>query len=48
MIETTSKKVKLTDRYLKTMTVPVEGRIKVYDTEMPGLRIRHYPSGKMS
>lgn len=48
MPEKKSKKVKLTDRHLKAMTAPSEGRIEFYDTDRPGLRIRHYPSGKMT
>jgi integrase len=43
-----NKKVKLTDKFMKAMIAPVEGRVEVYDTERAGLRIRLYPSGKMT
>jgi integrase len=43
-----NKKVKLTDKFLKAMVAPSEGRVEVYDTERAGLRIRLYPSGKMT
>ncbi len=41
-----NKQVKLTDKFIRAMVVPVDGRVEVYDTERTGLRIRLYPSGK--
>ncbi len=43
-----SKQVKLTDKFLKAMVAPAVGRVEVYDTERPGLRIRLYPTGRMT
>ena len=36
----------LTDRYLKSLTPPAEGRIEISDARRPGLRLRLYASGK--
>jgi integrase len=44
----TNKQVKLTDKFLKSMVAPAAGRVEVYDTERPGLRIRVYPTGRMT
>lgn len=41
-----SVRVKLTDLLLKTMIAPAEDRFEYYDTVRPGLRLRHYSSGK--
>ncbi len=41
-------KLELTDFFLKAMKAPAEGRSEFYDTKRKGLRIRHYPSGKMT
>lgn len=41
-----NKQVKLTDKFIRAMAVPADGRVEVYDTERTGLRIRLYPSGR--
>jgi integrase len=41
-------KLELTDLFLRAMKAPAEGRVEFYDTKRKGLRIRHYPSGKMT
>ncbi|MEM1074596.1 MAG: tyrosine-type recombinase/integrase, partial [Pseudomonadota bacterium] len=36
----------LTDRFLKSLTPPTEGRIEIPDARRPGLRLRLYASGR--
>ena len=43
-----NRQVKLTDKFLRSMIAPASGRVEVYDTERPGLRVRHYPTGRMT
>ncbi len=39
-------KAEITDRYLRSLTLPESGRIEVSDTKRTGLRFRLYASGK--
>ena len=39
-------KIELTDRHLRNLRPPSNGRIEVSDTKRPGLRLRLYSSGK--